>query len=85
MVAVFTDTWEHSQQGSWERSQLARSEHYTIYNAATCSSLFVFNLYTKINSGSCQFKQNIIQIIHLRLLLDFCLGRLVCPVLRQVL
>jgi hypothetical protein len=26
--------WERSHQGSWERSQLARSEHYTIYNAA---------------------------------------------------
>ena len=26
--------WEHSHQGIWERSQLAWSEHYTIYNAA---------------------------------------------------
>ena len=24
----------HSQPAYWERSQLARSEHYTIYNAA---------------------------------------------------
>ena len=28
--------WERSHQGSWERSQLAWSEHYTIYNAASC-------------------------------------------------
>jgi hypothetical protein len=27
-------TWEHYQQGSWERSHLAWSVHYTIYNAA---------------------------------------------------
>jgi hypothetical protein len=29
--------WERSHQGSWEHSQLAWSEHYTIYNAATGS------------------------------------------------
>ena len=34
-----TATLESSQHGSWERSQLAWSEHYTIYNAATRAML----------------------------------------------
>jgi hypothetical protein len=27
-------SWEHSEQSSWERSQLKRSERYTIFNSA---------------------------------------------------
>ena len=30
--------WERSHQWSWERSQMAWSEHYTIYNAASRST-----------------------------------------------
>ena len=29
--------WERSHQANWEHSQLAWSEDYTIYNAASCS------------------------------------------------
>ena len=40
--------WECSHQGSWERSHLTWSEHYTIYNAASCSSFRGFGLDTLI-------------------------------------
>ena len=40
--------WECSQQGNWERFPLAMSEHYTIYNAASCSDHMLVDLSSKI-------------------------------------
>ena len=47
-----TVTWERSQQGSWERSQLAWSEHYTIYNAASLYEKDKFSLKMALQAGT---------------------------------